>query len=76
MAKINHGKKAKVLSFPNLYEKILVFRKSEMMKLNKIYNKSDKDDDNYPYIGRRYGEGDMVLLILLSLVREKQSLFR
>ena len=56
--------------FPNLYEKIMVFRKSEMMKLNKIYIKSDKDDDNYPYIeegtGRRYGT-----LILLSLVREK-----
>lgn len=48
--------------FPNLYEKIMVFRKSEAMRLNKIYIDSDKDDKNYPYIeegtGRRYGSFD------------------
>ncbi|HQB40097.1 MAG TPA: site-specific DNA-methyltransferase, partial [Deltaproteobacteria bacterium] len=48
--------------FSNLYEKIMCFRKSESMKLNKIYIQSNKDESNYPYIeettSRRYGSFD------------------
>lgn len=48
--------------FSNIYEKIMVFRNSPEMMLNKIYIQSDKDDSNYPYIeegtGRRYGSFD------------------
>lgn len=55
---------AKVQStyFPNLYEKVMVFRKSPSMKLQKIFIDSDEDDKNYPYIeegtDRRYGSFD------------------
>ncbi len=48
--------------FSNIYEKIIVFRKSQFMKLKKIYIQSDKDDKNYSYIekktGRKYGSFD------------------
>lgn len=48
--------------FPNLYEKVIIFRKHSDMRLNKIYISSEKDDSNYPYIeeetGRRYGTFD------------------
>ncbi|MBZ4669190.1 MAG: site-specific DNA-methyltransferase [Defluviitaleaceae bacterium] len=48
--------------FPNLYEKVIIFRKHKDMRLNKIYVDSEKDDTNYPYIeeetGRRYGTFD------------------
>ncbi|MFI4912930.1 MAG: site-specific DNA-methyltransferase [Sedimentisphaeraceae bacterium JB056] len=48
--------------FSNIYEKVMVFRKSSEMILNKIFIDSKKDDSNYPYIeeetGRKYGSFD------------------
>jgi adenine-specific DNA-methyltransferase len=48
--------------FPNIYEKIMIYRKSSSMELQKIFIESESDDSNYPHTeedtGRRYGSFD------------------
>lgn len=54
--------KSQSLYFSNLHEKILVYRKSALAHMNKIYTEVESKDKSYPYIeegtGRRYGSFD------------------
>ena len=54
--------KSQTINFSNLHEKILVYRKSQCAKINKIYEEKKQNDKSYPYIeegtGKKYGSFD------------------